>query len=94
MYKILKYEHGYSGSYGTIVGCVKNPKLKLKAKTREAYIPLFFSQAEAFRFDWGDVVVCIGNKLVTLQLAVVTLGHSRRFHHVRGLSLSEVGINA
>ena len=80
MYEILKYEHSYTGSYGTVAGCVKNLKLKLKAKTREAYIPLFFSKAEAFQFDWGDVVAYIGDKLLTLQLAVVTLCYSRHFY--------------
>jgi len=80
MYEILKYGHGYAGSYGTVAGCVKDLKLKIKIKAREAYIPLFFSKGEAFQFDWGDVVAYIGDKLLTLQLAVVTLCHSRRFY--------------
>ena len=78
MYEILKYEHGYSGGYGSVAKCVRELKFKVKAKQREVYIPLTYGPGEAFQFDWADMQVYIGDELVSVQLALVTLCHSRR----------------
>lgn len=80
MYEILKYEHGYMGSYGSVARCIRELKPRLKLEAPEVYIPLSYSAGEAFQFDWADVVAYIGNELVTFQLAVMTLCHSRRFY--------------
>ena len=80
MHEILKYEHGYKGSYESVAKYVKEIKPRIKPESREVYIPLLYSPGEAFQFDWGDVLVYIGDELMTLQLAVMTLCHSRRFY--------------
>ena len=80
MYEILKYEHGYKGSYESVAKYVKEIKPRIKPGSREVYIPLSYSPGEAFQFDWGDVLAYIGDELVTLQLSVTTLCHSRRFY--------------
>jgi transposase len=72
MYEILKYEHGYDGSYESVAGCVRKAKKSLKLNKPKAYIPLSFSPGDAFQFDWGEIMVYIGKDLVTLQLAVIT----------------------
>ena len=80
MYEILKYEHGYSGSYGSVAKCVRELKFKVKVKQREVYIPLTYGAGEAFQFDWADMQVYIGDELLSVQLALVTLCHSQRFY--------------
>ncbi len=80
MYEILKYEHGYTGSYGSVARCIRELKPKLKLEEAEVYIPLSYAAGEAFQFDWADVVAYIGKEPVTFQLAVMTLCHSRRFY--------------
>ena len=80
MHEILKYEHGYTGSYRSIAKCVEELNPKIKSKNQEVFIPLSYSAGEAFQFDWAEVAAYIGKDLVTFQLAVITLCHSRRFY--------------
>ncbi len=80
MHEILKYEHGYTGSYGSVARCIRELKPRIARGTPEVYIPLSYSGGDAFQFDWGEVQAYVGGQLVTLQLAVVTLCHSRRFY--------------
>ena len=80
MYEILRYEHGYRGSYESVQKFVKELKPRISAKAPEVYIPLYYSPGDAFQFDWSEVLVYIKYELTTLQMAVVTLCHSRRFY--------------
>mgnify|MGYP000588513563 CR=1 FL=1 len=80
MYEILKYEHRYGGSYGSVARCIRELRSKLKLKKQEVFIPLSYSAGEAFQFDWAEAIAYIGEEKVTLQLAIVTLCHSRRFY--------------
>lgn len=79
-FEILRNEHGYKGSYVTIAKIVREIRNEEKKPDKEAYIPLIFSSGEAFQFDWGEMPAYINGELVTLQLAVVVLCHSRHFY--------------
>ena len=93
MYELLKYEHGYRGSYESIARCVKALRPTIGAKAREVYIPLSFGPGEAFQFDWGEMLAYLDDVLVTLQMAVVTLCHSRRFY-LRAYPCQKAGADA
>lgn len=80
MYEILRAEYGYGGSYESIARCVREIKQKVIKEDKEVFIPLVFEPGEAFQFDWGEVQAYILGKLLTLQLGVVELCHSRHFY--------------
>lgn len=80
MHEILRYEHGYRGSYESVAKCVKALRGKIRAKAREVYIPLYYPPGEAFQFDWADMLAYIQDELLNFQVALVTLCHSRRFY--------------
>lgn len=80
IYEILKYEHGYRGSYRSVAKYVKEVKPKIRTQPAEVYIPLWYSPGDAFQFDWGEVIAYIADELLRLQLAIVTLCYSRRFY--------------
>jgi transposase len=80
IFEILRNEHGYVGSYVAIAKKVREIRNEEKKPDNEAYIPLIFSPGEAFQFDWGEMPAYINGELVTLQLAVILLCHSRHFY--------------
>ena len=80
IFEILRNEHGYVGSYVGIAKKVREIRDEEKKPDNEAYIPLIFSPGEAFQFDWGEMPAYINGELVTLQLAVILLCHSRHFY--------------
>ena len=80
IYDILYGGYQYTGSYESVAKCVKLAKEEIGIAEQEVYIPLDFAPGEAFQFDWGEVEAIIKGKLVTLQLAVVQLCHSRHFY--------------
>lgn len=80
IFDILQNEHGFAGSYVTISKMVREMRQAEKEPYKEAYIPLIFAPGEAFQFDWGEVSAYINGELITLQLAVVVLCHSRHFY--------------
>lgn len=82
MYDLLQgWPHEYKGSYESVIRCVRELKTELRIKTKGIYIPLIYAPGEAFQFDWGDMKAYIDGKLTTLQLAIITLCHSRHSYY-------------
>ena len=80
IYDLLQGGHNYVGSYESIAKLVSRFHETIRMRQKEVFIPLFFTPGEAFQFDWADVQVLIGGKLVNLYLSVTTLCHSRHFY--------------
>ena len=80
IYKILKKEHGYTGSYESIARSVRILKEKLDLEKKEGYIPLEFEPGEAFQFDWGEVSAIINGEEIKLYLGIITLCYSRVYY--------------
>ena len=67
---------GYTGSESRVRGYIAE-KRRAKKK-RKVYIPLEFDPAEGAQVDWGEAVVILDGKEVTVQLFLMRLCYSRR----------------
>lgn len=63
---------GYSGSYDRVAAFARRWKRGQGIDT-QAYVPLRFSPAEAFQFDWSEDYVVISGSKTKLQVAILSL---------------------
>ena len=70
----LLQEQGINIGYTTVCNYIKEKQGKVKPK--EAYIRQVYVPAEVCEFDWGEIKLYIGGKLIRLQLAVFTASYS------------------
>lgn len=64
IYDRLREEYGFSGGESTVRGYVR----KLRAKTKETYVPLTAGGGEQAQVDWGQAVVGIGGVRKVINL--------------------------
>ena len=73
----------YDGSYERVAAFVRawrDERHPAEQTTgRGTYVPLVFQPGEAFQFDWSEDWATIGGERVKLQVAHITLSHSRAF---------------
>jgi transposase len=67
---------GYTGSESGVRGYIAQKRKEKKRPQR--YIPLEFDPGMDAQVDWGEAVVNIAGKLVTVQVFVMRLNYSRR----------------
>ncbi len=70
----LLQEQGINIGYTTVCNYIREKQGKVNPK--EAYIRQVYPPAEACEFDWGEIKLYIGGKLIRLQLAVFTASYS------------------
>lgn len=75
IYEIIKGE-GYTGSESTVRGYVA--QRRKEKKRPQVFIPLEFDLGTDAQADWGEAVVVIAGKRITVQLFVMRLCYSRR----------------
>lgn len=68
---------GYNGSYESVNLVVREFKRLHEAKGRQVFIPLRFSPAEAFQFDWSEEEICLKSEIIKVKLAHIKLCYSR-----------------
>lgn len=69
---------GYSGSYDRVAAFAPSWK-RGQGIDSQAVVPLRFSPAEAFQFDWSEDYVVIAGSKTKLQVAHIKLIYSRAF---------------
>lgn len=70
---------GYEGSYEAVNNFIKAWKVKEKIQTTPAFIPLEFSQGEAFQFDWSLEEIELDGAIARIKVAHIRLCYSRFF---------------
>jgi transposase len=75
LHERLKAE-GYIGAYDSVQRFVKQ-WLLCAGKVGKAYVPLYFSPAEAYQFDWSQELVELGGVVQTIKVAQFRLCYSR-----------------
>ena len=83
---------GYDVCYSSVTGYARTYKARLRRSDpevmKECFIRQYHLAGEECQFDWGDVKLYIGGKLMTLKIAVSCLPHSN--HRVAYLFHCEV----
>jgi transposase len=72
IYERLVNEHYFTGSERTVRQYVS----RLKPKFQEMFIPLEFDPGADAQCDWGEAMVYMGDKLVTVQVLCMKLSYS------------------
>jgi len=67
---------GYTGSESRVRGYIADKRRE--KKKRKVYIPLDFDPGEDAQVDWGEALVVLNNKEMTVQLFLMRLCYSRR----------------
>ena len=74
---------GFDGSYGRMSAFVRAWKAERQREAqtsgRGTFVPLMFTAAEAFQFDWSEDWAMLGGRQTKLQVAHTKLSHSRAF---------------
>ena len=69
---------GYTGSESNLRRYVGRRRRELRLKQPAVFIPLTFQPGQDAQVDWGEAVVVMAGKRVTVQLFVMRLCYSRR----------------
>ena len=77
-YEQLQAE-GYSGAYDSVQRYVKEWRQQRRHRPQRVYIPLSFSPADAYQFDWSHEDVILGGVAQRVKVAHFRLCHSRKF---------------
>ena len=75
IYQIIRAE-GYRGAESTVRGYIA--QRRKEKKRPKVYIPLEFDPGMDAQVDWGEAVVILAGKRVTVQMFVMRLCYSRR----------------
>ena len=70
---------GYAGSYDAVHAFVKQWRLKHKQSVPTAFVPLEFSEGDAFQFDWSTEEIELAGQLTRIKVAHIRLCYSRYF---------------
>lgn len=74
---------GYTGSFGRVAAFARvwraNRQTEQPTTGRGSFVPLVFQPGEAFQFDWSQDFAVLGGERTKLQVAHITLQHSRAF---------------
>ena len=68
------HRQGFDIGYTTVCNYIREKELS--PRTQEAYIRQVYEPGEVCEFDWGEIKLYLGEKLVRLQLAVFTSAYS------------------
>jgi len=87
-------EKGFDISYSSVCKYIQRRKHEKANKTKEAFIKQYYNPGDECEFDWGEVKLRIGGKLVTFTMAVFALCHSEGrwaylFRHQDNLAFME-----
>ncbi len=85
---------GYTISYATVCGYIKDIESRKEKKKSEAFIRLFYEPGCVAEFDWGEVLLFIDGVKTKFYLAVFTFEHSHGkyaylFRHQNTLAFME-----
>jgi transposase len=76
-------DQGYTGSYSAVSRYISSWKERATGISPNACIPLSFAPGEAFQFDWSSEDVLIGDEVVGVKVAHVTLCYSgKKFTYI------------
>lgn len=75
IYDRLVAERGYGGSYSTVQGFVREPRLARAAAGGEGYLELEWAPGTC-QVDFGNSRAAVGGRTLDLRLLVATLPHS------------------
>ena len=91
-------EKGYTISYSSVCKYIQNRRLEKERKPKDVFIKQYYEPGQECEFDWGEVKLRIGGKLVTFTMAVFALCHSEGrwaylFRHQDNLAFMEAHRN-
>ena len=91
-------EKGYTISYSSVCKYIQNRKYEKSKTPKDVFIKQCYDPGQECEFDWGEVKLRIGGKLVTFTMAVFALCHSEGrwaylFRHQDNLAFMEAHRN-
>ncbi|WP_264657993.1 IS21 family transposase [Azospirillum canadense] len=72
-------QNGYPGAYDSVQRYVRRWRREHDQLTGPTFIPLSFSPADAYQFDWSHEIVVLAGVTTTVKVAHIRLCHSRFF---------------
>lgn len=66
---------GYNASYASVCRYIRS-ETKRKEAEKEAFIRIYYEPGDIVEFDWGEVKLKIGGRLIRFYIAVFTFAHS------------------
>ena len=87
-------EKGFTISYSSVCKYIQRRKEEKTKKPKEVFIKQYYEPGQECEFDWGEVKLCIGGRMVTFTMAVFALCHSEGrwaylFRHQDNLAFME-----